>query len=775
MIGNDRGCESEGGARSVRPPSRRPPAASPGSSSAPRCSATPGCRAAARRSGSSARTCRSVRSYKVRGAYNVLAQLDAGARARGVVCASAGNHGQGLAYACASLGIEGRVFLPTNTPRQKRERITAIGGDHVQVVVTGATYDEAAVAAAADALRTGATVVPAFDDLRTIAGQGTVALEVVDQLVEQTGAPPDVLVVPVGGGGLLAGCVAWLGRAPPGRPGRRRRAAGRGVRGRGPCRRRTRWTSPTSTRSSTGRRSGGPASSPRPPSPRSGRRAGPGARGRGLRRAAGHVRLGRHRRGTGRRPGLERARRRRPRRAGPARRLRPVRGQQRRQPLRRDRRAGRRVRGPQALLPGRVPAAARGAAALPRRGARPRRRHHAVRVRQAEQPRDRARPSSGSSSPATRTCRRCWSGWQPRLRRSSSSPATARCSGSCCPGDARCIRTRQVRGSDAVCCHNRSLRKKGNDDVTQPSTGPGGRARARCRRRPQRVRRTHQEGGQQRSLGQRRRGRQGRADLRQLVRRRREGRLRHGDRRRSSRPTPTSRSRPTRSRTPASRPTWTPGSRRATRRTSSGSPTSTWASTRARTCCSTCRARLDANAFEPGLFQAVVANGKPYGAPHQIDTTAILYRKDAFEAAGITNVPTTLEEAWTWEQFTDGGEQAGQGHQERPVGLHLRLAERRRVPLADLAVRGRRLAARPGPEVGGDRLRRGPQGGRVHVQASSPTAGCAKNSSVKSTTYPDSAFISGTVAMAFAGELPGAGHRHRGQEEVRVRRDAAAA
>src|SRR4051812_910183 len=157
-----------------------------------------------------------VRSYKVRGAYNVLAQLDAAARARGVVCASAGNHGQGLAYACASLGIEGRVFLPRNTPRQKRERITAIGGDHVQVVVTGATYDEAAVAAAADALRTGATVVPAFDDLRTIAGQGTVALEVVDQLVEQTGSPPDVLVVPVGGGGLLAGCVAWLGERHPG-------------------------------------------------------------------------------------------------------------------------------------------------------------------------------------------------------------------------------------------------------------------------------------------------------------------------------------------------------------------------------------------------------------------------------------------------------------------------------------------------------------------------------------------------------------------------------
>ncbi|HEY0239761.1 MAG TPA: threonine ammonia-lyase IlvA [Friedmanniella sp.] len=151
-----------------------------------------------------------VRSYKVRGAYNVLAQLSAEQRARGVVCASAGNHGQGLAYACAALGIQGRVFLPRNTPRQKRERIVAMGGDHVQVVVTGGTYDEAAVAAAADAIRTGATVVPAFDDLRTIAGQGTVALEVVEQLLAQVGAVPDVLVVPVGGGGLLAGCAVWL-------------------------------------------------------------------------------------------------------------------------------------------------------------------------------------------------------------------------------------------------------------------------------------------------------------------------------------------------------------------------------------------------------------------------------------------------------------------------------------------------------------------------------------------------------------------------------------
>ena len=152
-----------------------------------------------------------VRSYKVRGAYNVLAQLGADERRRGVVCASAGNHGQGLAYACAALGVQGRIYLPRNTPRQKRDRIAAIGGRYVQAVVLGETYDEASAAATDHAVRSGATLVPAFDDLRTIAGQGTVACEIVDQL----GGPPDVLLVPVGGGGLLAGCAAWLSERHP--------------------------------------------------------------------------------------------------------------------------------------------------------------------------------------------------------------------------------------------------------------------------------------------------------------------------------------------------------------------------------------------------------------------------------------------------------------------------------------------------------------------------------------------------------------------------------
>jgi len=147
-----------------------------------------------------------VRSYKVRGAYNFIAQMDEEARSRGVVAASAGNHAQGLAFACAALGVHGRVYLPRTTPRQKRDRIAYLGGKVVEIIVGGDTYDDASAAASADAAATGATLVPAFDDPRTIAGQGTVAREVVAQL----GRTPDLLVLPVGGGGLLAGAVTWL-------------------------------------------------------------------------------------------------------------------------------------------------------------------------------------------------------------------------------------------------------------------------------------------------------------------------------------------------------------------------------------------------------------------------------------------------------------------------------------------------------------------------------------------------------------------------------------
>jgi threonine dehydratase len=147
-----------------------------------------------------------VRSYKLRGAYNLLVQLSDEELAAGVVCSSAGNHAQGFAYACRSLGVHGRVYVPAKTPKQKRDRIRYHGGDFIELIVGGSTYDLAAEAALADVARTGATLVPPFDDPRTMAGQGTIAVEILDQLEDE----PDLVVVPVGGGGCIAGITTYL-------------------------------------------------------------------------------------------------------------------------------------------------------------------------------------------------------------------------------------------------------------------------------------------------------------------------------------------------------------------------------------------------------------------------------------------------------------------------------------------------------------------------------------------------------------------------------------
>ena len=147
-----------------------------------------------------------VRSYKLRGAYNLLVQLSDDELAAGVVCSSAGNHAQGFAFACRTLGVHGRVYVPAKTPKQKRDRIRYHGGKFIELIVGGSTYDLAAEAALADVERTGATLVPPYDDLRTIAGQGTIAVELLDQL----SAEPDLVVVPVGGGGCIAGITTYL-------------------------------------------------------------------------------------------------------------------------------------------------------------------------------------------------------------------------------------------------------------------------------------------------------------------------------------------------------------------------------------------------------------------------------------------------------------------------------------------------------------------------------------------------------------------------------------
>lgn len=146
------------------------------------------------------------RSYKVRGAYNFISSLNDAQRHAGVVCASAGNHAQGVAFACRQLKIHGKVFLPSTTPRQKRARIRDIGGNWIEQIIGGATFDEANAAAQEYAREHNATYVHPFDAPLTIAGQGTV----VKEIFEQASTPPTSVVVPVGGGGLLAGTAMWL-------------------------------------------------------------------------------------------------------------------------------------------------------------------------------------------------------------------------------------------------------------------------------------------------------------------------------------------------------------------------------------------------------------------------------------------------------------------------------------------------------------------------------------------------------------------------------------
>src|SRR5437868_9873001 len=115
-----------------------------------------------------------VRSFKIRGAYNKISSLSAGDRRRPVVCASAGNHAQGVAFACAHLGIKGTIFMPRITPIQKIERVQHFGRDLVEISLVGDSYDEANAAAVEYCAENGGVFVHPFDDLQTIAGQGTV-------------------------------------------------------------------------------------------------------------------------------------------------------------------------------------------------------------------------------------------------------------------------------------------------------------------------------------------------------------------------------------------------------------------------------------------------------------------------------------------------------------------------------------------------------------------------------------------------------------------------
>jgi threonine dehydratase len=141
-----------------------------------------------------------VRSYKLRGAYNMMSTLPVDQLQRGVVCASAGNHAQGFAYSCKKLGAHGVIFMPVITPRQKINQTKMFGEDHVEVRLEGDTFDDCAVAAKRFTEENGMVFVPPFEHYRIIEGQGTVAVEILDDLQDI-----DFLFVPVGGGGLASG------------------------------------------------------------------------------------------------------------------------------------------------------------------------------------------------------------------------------------------------------------------------------------------------------------------------------------------------------------------------------------------------------------------------------------------------------------------------------------------------------------------------------------------------------------------------------------------
>lgn len=147
-----------------------------------------------------------VRSYKIRGAYALMSSLTPRERRRGVVCASAGNHAQGVAFSCARLDVKGVIFMPVTTPLQKIQRVRFFGGKHVDVRLIGDTFDEAQIAARVYARSRRAVFVHPFDDWRVMSGQGTVGKEIIDAL----GMNVDVVVCPVGGGGLVAGAGTYL-------------------------------------------------------------------------------------------------------------------------------------------------------------------------------------------------------------------------------------------------------------------------------------------------------------------------------------------------------------------------------------------------------------------------------------------------------------------------------------------------------------------------------------------------------------------------------------
>ena len=143
-----------------------------------------------------------VRSYKIRGAYNKISSLSEEELQRGIICASAGNHAQGVAFACQKLKIYGTIFMPVPTPKQKLEQVEMFGGIYVTIKLVGDTFDDAQKEAAIECELQEKTFVHPFNDEKIIEGQATIGLEILEQAKDQS---IDYVFVPVGGGGLASG------------------------------------------------------------------------------------------------------------------------------------------------------------------------------------------------------------------------------------------------------------------------------------------------------------------------------------------------------------------------------------------------------------------------------------------------------------------------------------------------------------------------------------------------------------------------------------------
>lgn len=152
-----------------------------------------------------------VRSFKLRGAYYKIKTIEEAARNKGVVCASAGNHAQGVAYACAHLGISAKIFMPLTTPSQKIEQVRMFGREFVEIILAGDTFDDSASSAVAYANENDRLFIHPFDDLDIIAGQGTVAVEIMNDIDEKL----DYVFSSIGGGGLVSGVSSYIKNLSP--------------------------------------------------------------------------------------------------------------------------------------------------------------------------------------------------------------------------------------------------------------------------------------------------------------------------------------------------------------------------------------------------------------------------------------------------------------------------------------------------------------------------------------------------------------------------------